>query len=97
MIIRKEEASTAVPDATQTYRASVRKKCKQREDQITACSTTDELAALIGDGKRKGDEKFDTSKEVKDSEGNSYDPKKYESFDPKQYEADVTLEVWPTE
>ena len=82
MIIRKEEASTAVPDATQTYRASVRKKCKQREDQITACSTTDELAALIGDGKRQGAEK-------KDGSG--------KSFNPKQYEADIVLEAWPTE
>jgi len=51
MIIRKEEASTAVPGATQTYRTAVRAQCKKREDQITACSTTDELAALIGDGK----------------------------------------------
>ena len=82
MIIRKEEASTAVPDATQTYRASVRKKCKQREDQITACSTTDELAAMIGDGKRQGAEK-------KDGSG--------KSFNPKQYEADIVLEAWPTE
>lgn len=97
MIIRKEETSTAVPSATQTYRTAVRTQCNKREDQINACDTTDKLAALIGDGKRKGDEKFDTSKEVKDSEGNSYDPKKYESFDPKQYEADVTLEAWPTE
>ena len=97
MIIRKEEASTAVPGATQTYRTAVRAQCKKREDQITACATTDELAALIGDGKIKGTEKFDTSKEVKDSDGNSYDPKKYESFDPKQYEADVTFEAWPTE
>ncbi len=82
MIIRKEEASTAVPGATQTYRTSVRKKCKQREDQITACSTTDELAALIGDGKRQGAEK-------KDGSG--------KPFDPKQYEADIVLEAWPTE
>jgi len=97
MIIRKEEASTAVPGATTTYRTAVRAQCKKREDQITACDTTDNLAALIDKGERKGNEKFDTSKEVKDSEGNSYDPKKYESFDPKQYEADVTLEAWPTE
>ena len=97
MIIRKEEASTAVPGATTTYRTAVRAQCKKREDQITACDTTDNLAALIDKGERKGNEKFDTSKEVKDSEGNSYDPKKYESFDPKQYEADVTFEAWPTE
>ena len=56
----------------------------------------------IGNGQRTGSatngatEKFDTSKEVKDSEGNSYDPKRYESFDPKQYN-DIVLEAWPTE
>ena len=81
MIIRKEEASTAVPGATQTYRTAVRAQCKKREDQITACSTTAELAALINDGKRQGTEK-------KDSDGNSFDPKQYN---------DIVLEAWPTE
>ena len=81
MIIRKEESDTAVPSATTTYRTAVRTKCKAREDQITACATTDELAALIGDGKRQGTEK-------KDSDGNSFDPKQYN---------EIVLEVWPTE
>ena len=81
MIIRKEEAGTAVPSATQTYRTAVRTQCKAREDQITACSTTAELAALIGDGKRQGTEK-------KDSDGNSFDPKQYN---------EIVLEAWPTE
>ena len=79
MIIRKEEAGTAVPSATQTYRTAVRTQCKAREDQITACSTTAELAALIGDGKRQGTEK-------KDSDGNSFDPKQYN---------EIVLEAWP--
>ena len=102
MIIRYSEATTAIPSSTTTYRTAVRTQCKAREDQITACTTTDELAALIGNGQRAGSatngatEKFDTSKEVKDSEGNSYDPKRYESFDPKQYN-DIVLEAWPTE
>ena len=82
MIIRKEEASTAVPGATTTYRTAVRTQCKKREDQINACTTTDELAALIGDGKRQGAEKKDSDDK---------------SFDPKQYEADIVLEAWPTE
>ena len=51
MIIRKEEASTAVPSATTTYRTTVRTQCKKREDQITACDTTDKLAELIGENK----------------------------------------------
>ena len=81
MIIRKEEAGTAVPSGTQTYRTAVRTQCKAREDQITACTTTDELAALIGNGKRQGTEK-------KDSDGNSFDPKQYN---------EIVLEAWPTE
>ena len=51
MIIRKQETDTAVPSATTTYRTAVRTQCKKREDQITACDTTDKLAGLIGDGK----------------------------------------------
>ena len=51
MIIRKEEASTAVPGATTTYRTAVRTQCKKREDQITACDTTDKLAELISENK----------------------------------------------
>ena len=81
MIIRKEEAGTAVPSGTQTYRTAVRTQCKAREDQITACTTTAELADLIGDGKRQGTEK-------KDSDGNSFDPKQYN---------EIVLEAWPTE
>ena len=100
MIIRKEEATTAIPSSTTTYRSSVRTQCKAREDQITACDSTDELAALIGDGKMAGTaangatEKFDTSKAVKDGSGNSYDPKRDESFDPKQCNEGV-LALWP--
>ena len=79
MVIRKEEAGTAVPSATQTYRTAVRTQCKAREDQITACSTTAELADLISTGKRQGTEK-------KDSDGNSFDPKQYN---------EIVLEAWP--
>ena len=87
MIIRKEEASTAVPGATQTYRTAVRTQCKKREDQITACATTDELAALIGDGQRAGSA-TNGATEKKDSDDKSFDPKQY---DP------IVLEAWPTE
>ena len=87
MIIRKEEASTAVPGATQTYRTAVRAQCKKREDQITACTTTDELAALIGDGQRAGSA-TNGATEKKDSDDKSYDPKQYNP---------IVLEAWPTE
>ena len=87
MIIRKEEASTAVPGATQTYRTAVRAQCKKREDQITACATTDELAALIGDGQRAGSA-TNGATEKKDSDDKSFDPKQYNP---------IVLEAWPTE
>jgi len=87
MIIRKEEASTAVPGATQTYRTAVRTQCKKREDQITACSTTAELAALIGDGQRAGSA-TNGATEKKDSDDKSFDPKQYNP---------IVLEAWPTE
>jgi len=87
MIIRKEEAGTAVPSATQTYRTAVRTQCKAREDQITACATTDELAALIGDGQRAGSE-TNGATEKKDDSGNSFDPKQYNP---------IVLEAWPSE
>ena len=98
LVIRKAEAGTAIPSDTTTYRTAVRTQSKAREDQITACSDTDALAKLINQPSYiEGDstngatevkkEKFDTSKEVKDSMGNSYNPKQYESFDPKQYES----------
>ena len=51
MIIRKAETDTAVPSDTTTYRTAVRTKCKEREDQITACDTTDKLAELISEEK----------------------------------------------
>ena len=87
MIIRKEEAGTAVPSATQTYRTAVRTQCKAREDQITACATTEELAALIGDGQRPGSA-TNGATEKKDDSGNSFDPKQYNP---------IVLEAWPTE
>ena len=51
MVIRKEETTAVVPSATTAYRGTVRTQCKKREDQITACDTTDKLATLIGENK----------------------------------------------
>jgi len=51
MVVRKEETGSVVPTATTTYRTTVRTQCKKREDQITACDTTDKLAALINENK----------------------------------------------
>ena len=87
MIIRKEETSTDVPSATTTYRTAVRTQCKKREDQITACTTTAELAALLGNGERAGSA-TNGATEKKDDSGNSFDPKQYNP---------IVLEAWPTE
>ena len=123
LVVRKAEAGTAIPSATATYRTAVRTQCGLREATINACADTDKLCATIrgtlaptvaGTASNGATEKFDTSKEKFDTskevlvDGNSQDPKVYESFDPKQYESfdpkkynDVTnpdlLEDWPTE
>ena len=47
-VTRKAEDSTAaIPAAVSTYRAAVRTTCGTRETEINACTTTDELAALL--------------------------------------------------
>jgi len=92
MIIRKEEASTAVPGATQTYRTAVRTQCKKREDQITACSDTDALCALITASATIAGTADNGATEKKDKDDKSYDPKQYENVvNP------AALEAWPTE
>ena len=47
LVIRAAEGGTAVPSATKTLRANIRTKCKEREDQLTACSDTNALADLV--------------------------------------------------
>ena len=47
-VVRKAEDSTAeIPAAVATYRAAVRTTSGTREGEINACTTTDELAALL--------------------------------------------------
>ena len=47
-VTRKAEDSTAeIPAAVATYRAAVRTTCGTREGEINACTTTDELVALL--------------------------------------------------
>ena len=58
-VTRKAETDAAVPSAVSTYRAAVRTTCGTRETEINACTTTDELAALLTN-----------PAEVLDSEGN---------------------------
>ena len=80
LIVRKAEAGTAVPSDTTTYRAAVRTKCKEREDQITACSDTDALALLVGSSETQSERGTadNGAEEEKQADGSSYDPKRYD-------------------
>lgn len=96
LVVRKAESGTAIPSDITTYRTAVRTKCKEREDQITACSNTDALAKLINESPMllgTADngatelkyEVFNTDKEITwvDKE----DGDKVKSYDPKRYES----------
>ena len=92
MIIRYSEATNAVPSSTTTYRTAVRTKCKEREDQITACSDTDALCALITASPTIPGTADNGATEKKDKDNKSYDPKQYEDVvNP------AAIKAWPTE
>ena len=46
-VTRQFETSVEVPTAVSDYRAAVRTTCGTRESEIAACTTTEELAALL--------------------------------------------------
>ena len=46
-IIRKFETSIEIPTPISEYRSEVRQVCGEREDQITACETTEDLVELV--------------------------------------------------
>ena len=96
LIVRKTESGTAVPSDTTTYRAAVRTKCKEREDQITACSDTDALALLVGSSETQSERGTadNGAEEEKQADGSSYDPKRYEDI---QVANPAALKQWPTE
>ena len=89
MVTRKAETDVAIPADTTTYRAAVRTVCGEREAQITACADTDALCALMT-GTLPAT--VDSTTEVKDDKGKSYDPKRY-----KQVANPALLKAWPTE
>ena len=47
MITRKSEKGTAIPNATQTYRDSVRTACNTIETKINNCSNLTQFIALF--------------------------------------------------
>jgi hypothetical protein len=46
-VTRKAETGAEIPAAVATYRAAVRTTSGTREAEINACTTTEELAALL--------------------------------------------------
>ena len=46
-VTRQFETSEAIPTAVSTYRTAVRNICGTREGEINACTTTEELVALL--------------------------------------------------
>ena len=60
-VTRKAEDPTAeIPAAVSTYRAAVRTTCGTREGEINACTTTDELMALLTNPAQVYDEATDS-------------------------------------
>ena len=94
MIVRQAEGGASAPSDTKTYRAAVRTKSKEREDQITACSDTAALAALVTANAelREAGTASNGAEEKKNSDGDSYDPKQYESI---MVVNPAALKAWP--
>ena len=91
MVIRQTEGGTNVPNDTKTYRTAVRTKCKEREDQITACSDTATLAKLIREPGSIPGTSSNGATEKKKEDGSSYDPKQWNDIvNP------AALKAWPT-
>ena len=92
MVIRATEGGTAVPDDTKTYRTAVRTKCKEREDQITACSDTAALRTLVIAAADIPGSASNGATEIKKEDGSSYDPKQWNDI-----ANPAALKAWPTE
>ena len=90
-VIRATEGGTALPSDTKTYRVAVRTKSKEREDQITACSDTAAIAALVGVNQHIPGTASNGATEIKKEDGSSYDPKKWN-----QVANPAALKAWPT-
>ena len=59
-VTRKAETDVAIPAAVLAYRESVRTICGTREAEIAACTTTEELAALLTNSAQMYDEATDS-------------------------------------
>ena len=59
-VVRKAENDTAIPADVLAYREAVRTTSGTREDEINACTTTEELAALLTNPAQVYDEATDS-------------------------------------
>jgi hypothetical protein len=59
-VTRKAETGAEIPAAVATYRAAVRTTSGTREAEINACTTTEELAALLTNPAQVYDEATDS-------------------------------------
>ena len=91
MVVRAAEGGTALSSDIKTYRAAVRTKSKEREDQITACSDTAALAALVGASPNIPGTASNGATEKKKEDGSSYDPKEWNDI-----ANPAALKAWPT-
>ena len=80
MVIKAQETSGTVASAWTTYRAAVRTACNNRQTELNAAATSEGLKNLITSPstvtQREKDESGNDVEE-KDTNGNSYDPKRY--------------------
>ena len=81
MVIRKQEAGTAIPTAWSDYRKAIRLACNNRQTEINATSTAEELKAILTGPRTVTQNKKDSDgKDIEHTDpfGKSYDPIQYE-------------------
>ena len=72
--------------------AAIRTKCKEREDQITACSDTAALDVLLSTSPTIRGSASNGATEKKKGDGSSYDPKQWNDV-----VNSAAIKAWPTE
>ena len=92
MVVRAAEGGAALPSDTKTERAAIRTKCKEREDQITACSDTAALDTLLTASPTIRGTASNGATEIKKEDGSSYDPKQWNNI-----VNSAAIKAWPTE
>tara|TARA_R100000458_G_C8107582_1_gene131693 strand:+ start:17 stop:577 length:561 start_codon:yes stop_codon:yes gene_type:complete len=73
-VIKAQEVGESLDSKWTTYRAGIRTTCNNRETEIDAQTSSENLMNLVTVNRTIDD----TTKEIKDKDGNSYNPKRYE-------------------